>query len=133
MAAASNIEEIPETGPRSAVAQAEIDHLLTGGGQAPMARRSDDSLAVSVQATAGPGGIGVDYTPEVGINARQARTDSLNVQLRSARFLRTQVGGVPAVSTSAIVSSIPRSADTDSATWRASPVIMATSTPSWCS
>jgi hypothetical protein len=104
-AAASNIEEIPETGPRSAVAQAEIDHLLTGGGQAPMARRSDDSLAVSVQATAGPGGIGVDYTPEVGINARQARTDSLNVQLRSARFLRTQVGGVPAVSTSAIVSS----------------------------
>jgi len=70
-----------------------------------MARRSDDALAIDVQAIAGPGGLGTDYTPEVGINTRQARADSLNVQLRTARFVRTQVGGVPAVSTSAIVSS----------------------------
>ena len=58
---------------------------------------------MDIAAPAGPSGLGSDYSPDVGINTRQARIDSLNVQLRTARFLRSQVGGLPAVSTAAIV------------------------------
>jgi hypothetical protein len=102
---ATIVAEIPEVGPMSAVAQAEVDHNLSGMGTTPMARQAGEAVAVDIAAPEGPGGLGTDYTPEVGINTRQARADSLNVQLRSARFMRTQVGGLPAVSTSAIVSS----------------------------
>jgi hypothetical protein len=79
--------------------------MLAGVGQTPMNRQAGEALAVDITAPSGPGGLGADYTPEVGINTRQARQESLNVQLRSARFLRSQVGGLPAVSTTAIVSS----------------------------
>ena len=101
----TEVTDIPEVGPMSAVAQAELDHMMPGVGTTPMARQSGDALAVDVAAPAGPGGVGADYTPEVGINTRQARAESLNVQLRSARFVKTQVGGLPTVSTAAIVSS----------------------------
>jgi hypothetical protein len=100
----TNVADIPEVGPTSAVAQAELDHMMPGIGQTPMIRQSGDALAADVEAPAGPGGLGADYTPEVGINTRQARADSLNVQLRSARFVKTQVGGLPSVNTAAIVS-----------------------------
>jgi hypothetical protein len=39
----------------------------------------------------------------VGIQSRQARAESLHVELRTSRFLRSEVGGLPAVSTSAVV------------------------------
>jgi hypothetical protein len=87
----------------SAVAQAEHDHLLRGIGQTTMRRQSADAVAVNVEAPAGPGGLGTEYSPEVGIDSRQARSDSVNLTLRSARFVRSQVGGLPAVSTAAIV------------------------------
>jgi hypothetical protein len=101
----TEVTDIPEVGPMSAVAQADLDHMMPGVGTTPMARQAGDALAVDVAAPAGPGGVGADYTPEVGINTRQARSESLNVQLRSARFVKTQVGGLPTVSTAAIVSS----------------------------
>jgi hypothetical protein len=100
----TNVAEIPEVGPMSAVAQAELDHMLPGAGQTPMSRQTGEALVADVAAPDGPGGLGSDYTPEVGINTRQARAESLNVQLRSARFMKTQVGGLPAISTAAIVS-----------------------------
>jgi hypothetical protein len=99
----TTIADIPEVGPRSAVAQADLDHQLSGAGQTVAKSQSGDALAVDIAASAGPGGLGTDYSPDVGINTRQARIDSLNVQLRTARFLRSQVGGLPAVSTAAIV------------------------------
>lgn len=101
----TNVADIPEVGPTSAVAQAELDHQMGGIGQTPMSRQSGEALAVEIRAPDGPGGLGTQFTPEVGINTRQARADSVNVQLRSARFLRSQVGGLPAVSTTAIVAS----------------------------
>ncbi len=105
-AGALEIEAIPETGPNSAVAQAELDHMMGNMGTAPMSRPSDgDALAVNVEAPEGPGGIGVDYSPEVGINTRQASPDSLEVHVRTARFVRQTVGGLPAMSTAAVVSS----------------------------
>ena len=96
------VAEIPEVGPMSAVAQAEADHMMGGMGTTPMTRQAGEALAVDIEVPAGPGGVGTEYSPEVGINTRQARQDSLNVQLRSARFVKTNVGGLPTVSTTAI-------------------------------
>jgi hypothetical protein len=96
------VAAIPEVGPMSAVAQAEADHMLGGMGDVPMVRQASDALAVNIEAPAGPGGVGAEFTPAVGINTRQARQESLNVQLRSARFVKTNVGGLPSVSTTAI-------------------------------
>ena len=55
----------------------------------------------------GPGGLGTEYSPEVGINSRRAREESLNVQTAGTRFVRTSVGGLPSVSTAAVVSREP--------------------------
>jgi hypothetical protein len=105
MASSTIVEDIPEVGPMSAVAQAELDHMLPGAAPMPMSRPAGEAIAVSIDAPEGPGGLGSDITPEVGINARQAREESLNVQMRSARFVRSEVGGLPSVSTAAIVAS----------------------------
>jgi hypothetical protein len=96
------VEAIPEVGPNSAVAQADLDHIMGGVGASPMTRQAGEAVAVDIEAPAGPGGLGTEYTPEVGVNTRQARQESLNVQLRSARFVKTNVGGLPSVSTTAI-------------------------------
>ncbi|MEX2172772.1 MAG: prenyltransferase/squalene oxidase repeat-containing protein, partial [Pirellulaceae bacterium] len=102
---AATVAPLPETGPLAAVAQADLDHLMGGAGDTPMTRQAGEALAVNVEAPAGPGGLGAEYTPEVGLNTRQSRQDSLQVQLRSARFLKSAVGGLPSISTTAIVSS----------------------------
>jgi hypothetical protein len=99
----TSVADIPEVGPRSAVAQAEADHQSPGLARAPLARIRSEALAVDIAAPRGPGGLGTDFTPEVGINSRQGREDSVNVELRSARFMRSQVGGLPAVSTAAVI------------------------------
>jgi hypothetical protein len=99
----TSVADIPEVGPRSAVAQAEADHQSPGLARAPLARIRSEALAVDIAAPVGPGGLGTDFTPEVGINSRQGREDSVNVELRSARFMRSQVGGLPAVSTAAVI------------------------------
>jgi hypothetical protein len=104
-AGALQVEAVPETGPTSAVAQAELDHTMGNMGTAPMSRPSEgEALAVNIEAPEGPGGIGADYSPEVGLNTRQARSDSVEVHVRTARFVRQVAGGLPAVSTAAIVS-----------------------------
>jgi hypothetical protein len=101
-AGSTRVAEIPATGSDSAVAQADMDHVMGGAGNTPMSKQTGEALAVNIEAPKGPGGLGTEYTPQVGINTRQARQESLNVQLRSARFLKTSVGGLPSVSTSAI-------------------------------
>jgi hypothetical protein len=101
-AGSTRAEGIPEVGPQSAVAQAELDHMMGGVGATPMSRQAGEALAADIEAPAGPGGLGAEYTPDVGLNTRQARQESLNVQLRSARFVKTTVGGLPSISTSAV-------------------------------
>lgn len=98
----TTVAAIPETGPNSAVAQADMDHALSGMATSPMTRQTDEGLAVNIEAPDGPGGLGADFTLEVGLNTRQARTDSLQVHMRSARFVKSNVGGLPSVSTAAI-------------------------------
>ena len=97
------VADIPEVGAGSAVAQAELDHMMGGTANMPMTRQSGEALAVHAEAPEGPGGLGSEYAPEVGINSRKAREESLHVQTAATRFVRTTVGGLPAVSTSAIV------------------------------
>lgn len=101
------VADIPEVGVGSAVAQAEIDHMMGGTSNTPMSRQSGNALAVHVEAAEGPGGLGTEYSPEVGLNSRRAREESLNVQTAATRFVRSAVGGLPAISTTAIVSREP--------------------------
>ncbi len=100
---ASVVAEIPEIGPNSAVAQAELDHSMGGMGDTPMSRPGGEAIAVNIEAPDGPGGLGSEFTPQVGLNNRQARSDSIDVQVRTARFVRQAVGGLPSISTTAIV------------------------------
>lgn len=100
--------EVPEIGPTSAVAQAEMDHMMGGMGNMPMAKQSGgEALAVNIEAPEGPGGLGGDYTPEVGLKTRQSRGESVQVQSATARFVKQAVGGLPSLSTAAIVASEP--------------------------
>lgn len=101
------VADIPEVGTGSAVAQAELDHMMGGMANTPMTRQSGEALAVVAEAAEGPGGLGGEYSPEVGLNSRKAREESLNVQTAAARFVRTAVGGLPAISTTAIISREP--------------------------
>ncbi len=100
----TTVAAIPEVGPTSAVAQADMDHLLGGGEMAPMTRAAGEAIAADIEAPEGPAGLASEYSPQVGINTRQAREESVDVQLRSARFVKTHVGGLPSVSTAAIAS-----------------------------
>ena len=74
---ATTVADIPEVGPTSAVAQADLDHIMGGVGNTPMSRQTGEALAVDIAAPEGPGGIGADYSPEVGLNTRQARQRKL--------------------------------------------------------
>jgi hypothetical protein len=99
--------KVPEVGPNSAVAQAESDHRLRAGPAAtlPLARPRSESgpLPVPVEAAEGPGGLGARLTPQVGIPTRPAQSESLQIEIRTNRFARAQVGGLPAMSTAAVV------------------------------
>lgn len=95
--------DVPEVGPMSAVAQAELDHNMGSMGNGPMTKTSGESVAVNIEAPDGPGGLGSDHAPKVGINTRQAREDSVQIQVQTARFLRQKAGGLPSVSTSVVL------------------------------
>ena len=100
--------EAPEVGPTSAVAQAEMDHMMGGMGNTPMTKQSGgEALAVNIEAPEGPGGLGGEFTPEVGLKTRQSRGESVQVQSAAARFVKQAVGGLPSLSTAAIVASEP--------------------------
>lgn len=106
-AAGGTLAEVPEIGPQSAVAQAELDHMMGGMGNTPMTKQSGEALAVSIEAPEGPGGVGQEYTPEVGLATRQSRSESVQVQAAAARFVKQAVGGLPSLSSAALVSTEP--------------------------
>lgn len=99
--------KVPEVDPHSAVAQAESDHRLRAGPTASLSlnrpRSESGPLPVPVEAAEGPGGLGARLTPQVGLPARPAQSDSLQIEIRTSRFARAQVGGLPAMSTAAVV------------------------------
>jgi hypothetical protein len=104
---ASTAAVVPEMGPMSAVAQAELDHGMGTMGNGPMTKNSGEAVTVNIEAPNGAGGLGAEHAPKVGLNTRQAREDSVEIQVQTARFLRQKAGGLPAVSTSVVIASDP--------------------------
>ena len=78
--------------PGDALGQLDVSRQATEGG-----------LAVNVDAAAGPGGLGEGTAVDVGLNNRRAVRDSMQVAMNASRFVRHQVGGLPATSTAAVV------------------------------
>jgi hypothetical protein len=105
---ASTVADIPQMGPMSATAQAELDHGMGNMGMGPMTRQdAGAAVAANIEAPEGPGGLGAEHTPRVGLNTRQAREDAVQLQVQTARFLRQKAGGLPSVSTSVVMATDP--------------------------
>jgi hypothetical protein len=69
-----------------------------------MSRQSTGGLEVNVDAADGPGGLGSEYSPDVGIENRRAHKDSVAVQMvADARFPRQNAGGPLNFNTTAVV------------------------------
>ncbi|MCL4202170.1 MAG: hypothetical protein KJ000_06730 [Pirellulaceae bacterium] len=108
-AAAVSMVDVPALGGDEAFQQASADHSLRGlADDVSVSRQTTEGgLAVNVDAPAGPGGLGTEFAPDTGLNHRRAAADSLQVQVRTARFVRQQTGGRPDFSTAAIVATEP--------------------------
>lgn len=62
-------------------------------------------VRVEIDAEEGPGGLGAEYSSEVGVNDRRARTDDAPIQsMVDSRFQRRDAGGTPGTSSAAAVS-----------------------------
>ncbi|MCA9155635.1 MAG: hypothetical protein KDA38_12640, partial [Planctomycetales bacterium] len=88
-------------------ARPDMGDLVGGANVGPMSRQATGGLAVNVAAPDGPGGLGNDYSVDVGINSRRASTESIQVSLRSGRFIQKQTGGLPDFNTTAVVAAEP--------------------------
>ncbi len=101
--------DVPSPSSLDPVVQVTADHGIGDAtGAIEMSRQSTEGgLAVNIDAPVGAGGLGSEYTVNVGLNNRRARSESVQVQVRSARFVRQDVGGLPDFSTSAIVATEP--------------------------
>jgi hypothetical protein len=96
------VVEVPQMAEQSAVAQVDVDHM-GGMNMGKLNKQTGDALAVNIEAADGPGGVGVELSPRVGLNTRHARSDSVTVQIATSRFERQQVGGALSVNTSAVI------------------------------
>lgn len=98
---------VPEIGAGSAVAQADEDHMPAragGGSRASGGGDADGGVSVDLGTLDGPGGIGPNLKASAGINRREASSDVIEITLRTARFPRRENGGLPAISSSAVIS-----------------------------
>ncbi|TVS16875.1 MAG: hypothetical protein EA424_13525 [Planctomycetaceae bacterium] len=107
-AAATSID-LPDPGDDQAVLAANLDHSLHGLAEDLAVSREfvEAGLTVNRHAPPGPGGLGTEPAPDAGLNHRRAATDSVQVQVHAARFVRQQPGGRPDFSTAAIVATEP--------------------------
>lgn len=101
--------QIAEMGGDEAVGQASLDHGLSPAAERFMVARqaTDGQLAVNIDAPVGPGGLGAEPALDAGVNNRRASRESLQVQASTARFVRQEIGGAPALGTAAIVAAEP--------------------------
>lgn len=101
--------EVPEVGPRSAVAQAELDHSPARVAATRSSPATASSPAASsgprVEASAPPGPAGIGFEParSAGLRSRTAKTGGVNIEPTTSRFARSEVGGLPSVSTAAVI------------------------------
>jgi hypothetical protein len=83
----------------TAVEGSELD--ATG---AVLRRAASGGVAADVAVPEGPGGIGDIYAPRAGINRQVVDTADSELRLNDTRFVQRTGGGVPKLSTSAVVS-----------------------------
>lgn len=83
------------------------DPLAIATDGTPMARQSAAAVRVDLTEVDGPGGLGAVAANDIGIQSRRARTDSLAVQVEGPRFTRSELGGLPQLSTNAVVAVEP--------------------------
>jgi len=93
--------EVPVAGAASPVAVPDAEALAGGMGDTGVGRQAAGALPVHVAAVEGPGGLGTELTPNVGINRVRAQTESEEIHLRTARFVRRTAGGVPGIDVTA--------------------------------
>ena len=75
----------------------------SAGDAGPMSRQESGGLEVNIDAPADPGGLARVPAPNLGINSRLARRDSVQVQLAAdARFRRREIGGPPSTTSSVV-------------------------------
>ncbi len=75
----------------------------SAGDAGPMSRQQSGGLEVNVDAPSDPGGLERVPAPNLGINSRLARRDSVQVQLTAdARFRRREIGGPPSTTSSVV-------------------------------
>jgi Prenyltransferase and squalene oxidase repeat len=96
--------EVPSAPSTTAIASVDTGDAGMGSDLGPMARQASASVPIEIGAIDGPGGLGRVEAADVGVNNRRARADSLQIQSRTTRFVRQEVGGVPNFSTAAVVS-----------------------------
>jgi hypothetical protein len=63
----------------------------------PVAREQVEGLKVSADTLEGTGGLGDEFSQEIGIADRRAREESTDVQLKAARFVKKGVAGMPSM------------------------------------
>jgi len=88
--------EVPEVG---APGESTVAIDEPGGGYqvGPVARQAVDGLKVTADALEGTGGLGDEFSQEIGIADRRAREDSTDVQLKAARFVKKGLAGLPSM------------------------------------
>jgi hypothetical protein len=82
---------------------AEVDEPGSSFQVGPVARQDVEGLQVDANAPEGVGGLGAEFSLEIGIADRRAREDSTNVQLSAARFVKQGVSGLPSMNAMAQV------------------------------
>jgi hypothetical protein len=98
---------VPEVSMSVARDHGVADVLAMASNIQPMGRQSSGGLPVHLTAIEGPGGLGAEPSIDVGVNTRQARRDSTNIQPKGPRFSRSDFGGVPSLSTNAVIAADP--------------------------
>lgn len=106
---AANSIDLPDPSDDPAVLAANLDHSLHGLAEDLAVSREfvEAGLTVDRDAPPGPGGLATQPAPDTGLNHRRAATDSVQVHVHAARFVRQQPGGRPDLSTAAIVATEP--------------------------
>jgi hypothetical protein len=107
--AAVPLVDVPDMNGDAAFLQASSDHRSPGSADRLSVSREtvEGGLTVNLDALPGPGGLAAERLTDTGVNHRRAATDSVQVQVRTARFVRQQPGGRPDFSTAAVVATEP--------------------------
>jgi len=91
--------DVPAPGASDTETAEDVIDFAFGADSDGIAREEAGALEVSVEEIDGPGGLGLEITPNVGTNRRQADPESQEIHSRTARFVSKRSGGMPGINT----------------------------------